>query len=74
MSNDFTEDDLGEENLKNLDLIADFYGYRSREEAIKHLINQQINKGMGEMTGGAKARQELGIQNVVRKDDKGDKR
>ena len=70
MSNDFKEDDLGEENLKNLDLIADFYGYSSREEAIKHLINEQVNKGMGIMTGGAKLRQSLGLQNVVRKDDK----
>lgn len=70
MSNDFTEDDLGEENLKNIDFIVEHYGYRSREEAIKHLINEQINKGMGAMTGGARARQELGIQNVVRKDDK----
>lgn len=70
MSNEFTEDDLGEENLKNIDAIAAYYGYSNREEAIKHLVNEQINKGMGAMTGGAKARQELGIQNVVRKNDR----
>lgn len=70
MSNEFTENDLGDEYIEKLDLIVEAFGYSSREEAIKHLITEQINKGMGAMTGGAKLRQSLGLQNVVRKDDK----
>ena len=71
MSNDFTENDLSDEYIEKLDLLIEEHGYRSREEAIKYLITEQINKGMGAMTGGAKLRQSLGLQNVVRKDDKG---
>ena len=71
MSNEFTENDLGDEYIEKLDLIVREYGYSSREEAIKYLITEQINKGMGAMTGGAKLRQSLGLQNVVRKDGKG---
>lgn len=70
MSQDFTENDLGDDYIEKLDLIVKEYGYSSREEAIKYLITEQINKGMGVMTGGAKLRQSLGLQNVVRKDDK----
>lgn len=70
MSNDFTENDLSDDYIAKLDLIIEDRGYTSREQAIQHLINEQINKGMGAMTGGAKLRQQLGIQNVVRKDDR----
>lgn len=68
MSKQFTENELDDETIKNLDLIIDYYGYSSREEAIKHLVTEQINKGMGVMAGGAKLRQELNLTNVIRKD------
>ena len=67
---EFTENDLGDDYIEKLDLIVEEFGYGSREEAIKYLITEQINKGMGAMTGGAKLRQSLGLQNVVRKDGK----
>lgn len=70
MSKRFTESDLNEETLTKLDLIVEHYGYRDREEAIKALVTEQINKGMGEMKGGAKLRQTLNLTSVLRKDDR----
>ena len=39
----------------------EIHGFETLEQVIKFLVNERINEGMMNMTGGAKARQVMGL-------------
>ena len=58
---EFDVKDLDDETTKHLETLMEIHGFETLEQVIKFLVNERINEGMMNMTGGAKARQVMGL-------------
>ena len=58
---EFDVKDLDDETTKHLETLMEIHGFETIEQVIKFLVNERINEGMMNMTGGAKARQVMGL-------------
>ena len=58
---EFDVKDLDDETTKHLETLMEIHGFETLEQVIKFLVNERINEGMMNMTGGAKARQVTGL-------------
>ena len=58
---EFDVKDLDDETTKHLEILMEIHGFETLEQVIKFLVNERINEGMMNMTGGAKARQVMGL-------------
>lgn len=58
---EFDVKDLDDETTKHLETLMEIHGFETLEQVIKFLVNERINEGMMNMTGGAKARQVIGL-------------
>ncbi len=58
---EFDVKDLDDETTKHLETLMEIHGFETPEQMIKFLVNERINEGMMNMTGGAKARQVMGL-------------
>ena len=58
---EFEVKDLDDETTKHLETLMEIHGFETLEQVIKFLVNERINEGMMNMTGGAKARQVMGL-------------
>lgn len=58
---EFDVKDLDDETTKHLETLMEIHGFETLEQVIKFLVNERINEGMINMTGGAKARQVMGL-------------
>ena len=58
---EFDVKDLDDETTKHLETLMEIHGFETLERVIKFLVNERINEGMMNMTGGAKARQVMGL-------------
>ena len=58
---EFDVKDLDDETTKHLEALMEIHGFETLEQMIKFLVNERINEGMMNMTGGAKARQVMGL-------------
>lgn len=58
---EFDVKELDDETTKRLEILMEIEGFETLEQVIKFLVNERINEGMMNMTGGAKARQVMGL-------------
>ena len=58
---EFDVKDLDDETTKHLETLMEIHGFETLEQVIKFFVNERINEGMMNMTGGAKARQVMGL-------------
>lgn len=58
---EFDVKDLDDETIQHLETLKEIHGFETLEQMIKFLVNERINEGMMNMTGGAKARQVMGL-------------